>query len=109
MASDLGLVTPGLYAIRPERGRRHPEELHLHPNLSAEKVKLIHRGRCCFLRAYGDLWGSCTDHIYDLIQAGDLEVHQGARIIARSKCGLFCKFQKMRMGEDAEEFAREYL
>jgi hypothetical protein len=91
-----------------EQGRRHPEELHLRPDLSAEKVKLIHRDRYCFLRAYGDLWGSCTDHIYDLIQAGNLEAHHGARIITRGIRGSFCKFQKMRMGEDAE-FAREFL
>ena len=53
--------------LQSARADAKPEELHLRPNCRAERVKLIHSGRWCFLHPYGDLWGSCTDHIDDLI------------------------------------------
>ena len=70
---------------------------------------LIHSDGGCFLRAYGDLWWSCADHIDDVIKTGNLEVHWGIRGIAGSIRGSFCKFQKMRMRKRAEDFTREHL
>ena len=51
----------------------------------------------------------CTDYIDDMIKAGDLEVHEDTRMAAISISGSFRKFQEMRPGEDAKEFASECL